>query len=230
MRVAQRVRQAIPTSRLVIIGTGPQEATLRAFVDQHHLENMVVFAGARSDIPECLSALDAFVLTSKMEASPVSILEALSVERPVVATAVGSIPESVIEGHTGYLASVDDDETLANRVIELLSQVELRQRLGRQGRAHVKQHGSLSTMVDGYCNLIAGIYDAKCAGIPFSPERLAAAPGNAAREPASELVDEVRPEPPHGTDSPRLADSAAPDRQALPGLSIESPPQTGSLV
>ena len=64
--------------------------------------------GSRDDVPRLLAAMDVFALTSHIEANPVSILEAMSVGRPVVATNVGSIHEAVAEGQTGFLVTPGD--------------------------------------------------------------------------------------------------------------------------
>lgn len=168
LRVARKVVTELPAAKFVIVGTGPERERLERETHELELDSNVVFAGSRSDIPACLSALDLFLLTSQMEASPVSILEALSTQRPVVATAVGSIGESVIPDRTGYLAAVNDDSALASHVLKLLKDDELRSRMGEAGRAHVQAHGSLETMVRGYADLINSVYDAKVAGQKFS--------------------------------------------------------------
>jgi len=67
-----------------------------------------------------LALMDVLVLTSRMEANPVSILEGMAMEKPVVATRVGSVAETVRDGVTGYLAEPGDEATIAARVVELL--------------------------------------------------------------------------------------------------------------
>lgn len=175
LRIAKRVITELPAARFVLIGTGPEQERLVREAQELEIDSQVVFAGARNDIPACLSALDAFLLTSQMEASPVSILEALSTQRPVVATNVGSIPESVIHGRTGYLAAVNDDASLAKHVLQLLNDASLRESLGIAGREHVQTHGSLQTMIKGYADLINAVYDAKCANQKFSSRPLSPA-------------------------------------------------------
>ena len=117
--------------------------------------------GTRSDIPQLLSALDVFVLTSRIEANPVSILEAMAVGRPVVAPNVGSISESVIDGVTGYLTEPNLVEPVADRLIELLENPALARSLGTAGQKAVELTGSLDSMVAGYQRLISEIYTLK---------------------------------------------------------------------
>jgi glycosyltransferase involved in cell wall biosynthesis len=99
-----------------------------------------------------------FVLTSHIEANPVSILEAMSVGRPVVATRVGSIHEAVADGKTGYLAPPNDGSALADRVLQLLRNPRLSRSLGAAGRQAVISRWSLAAMVQGYERLIEAIY------------------------------------------------------------------------
>lgn len=172
LRVAAIVAQHLSDARFVLIGDGPERPSIERQIDQSGLHRAVVMAGSRSDIVECLSALDLFLLTSKMEASPVSILEALACERPVVATEVGSIAESVRDGSTGFLAAVDDDRALADGVLALLTDRVRREQFGRAGRELVRERGSLASMVGGYERLIEAIYDRKQGGERAASGRL----------------------------------------------------------
>ena len=107
-------------------------------------------------MPEILSLLDVFVLTSHMEANPVSILEAMAAEKPVVGTRVGSVAETVLDGKTGYLVAPGATEELAARMIQLLGDPQQAAVMGRAGREHVVAHGSIERMVAGYQDLLGG--------------------------------------------------------------------------
>jgi glycosyltransferase involved in cell wall biosynthesis len=117
--------------------------------------------GNRSDTPRILAALDAFVLSSLNEASPVSILEALSCQVPVVASNVGSVSESVINQWNGFTFPSGDDQLLVERVVQLLRDRDLNIELGQNGREHVERNGSLDNMVELYEDLIHKIWRAK---------------------------------------------------------------------
>jgi glycosyltransferase involved in cell wall biosynthesis len=162
LRVARLVLREVPEARFLIAGDGPQRATLEDMARTMQLDVAVRFLGTRSDVPEVLSLLDVFLLTSHMEANPVSILEAMACEKPVVAPRVGSIPETVLDGKTGYLTAPGDAEAMAARVVALLRHPAEAAALGRAAREHVLAHWSLERMVEGYQDLIAGIYLAKC--------------------------------------------------------------------
>jgi glycosyltransferase involved in cell wall biosynthesis len=126
------------------------------------LGDAVHFLGTRADVAELLTALDVFVLTSRMEANPVSILEAMAAAKPVIAPRVGSISEAVIDGQTGFLTEPNSVDDVATRLVELFADSRQASQLGRQGRAAVVERWSLERMVQGYEQLIAAIYSQKC--------------------------------------------------------------------
>jgi len=161
LQAAQLIRQEIPGAHFLIIGDGPRREPLEKLARDLGLAGAVRWLGTRHDIPSLLSLLDVFVLTSHMEANPVSILEALACEKPVVATAVGSVPETVLEGKTGCLAEPGNPRAVADRVIALLRDPRRAAALGRAGRRHVVAHWSLDRMVGGYEELIEGLFEAK---------------------------------------------------------------------
>jgi glycosyltransferase involved in cell wall biosynthesis len=117
--------------------------TLRAAVEQLGLQESVRFLGFREDVPELLRLLDVFILPSAGEGLPASILEAMAAGLPVVASAVGGVPELVREGETGFLFRPGDVEALAARLAELHGQPEHARALGARGRGVVAAHYSL---------------------------------------------------------------------------------------
>ena len=145
----------------MIAGDGPRREDLESLTREKSIQSSVHFLGSVSDIPGVLSMLDVFALTSHNEASPVSILEALSCNRPVVAPDVGSIKESVLEAKTGYLCEAGNAESISERWVQLLQNSELRETMGRQGRAHVVDNSSLDSMTNGYTELIESLYRQK---------------------------------------------------------------------
>jgi glycosyltransferase involved in cell wall biosynthesis len=162
LRSAALVRQQLPEAQFLVVGDGPRRAELERLARQWPLAYAVHFLGTRSDVAELLSLMDVLVLTSHMESNPVSILEAMASEKPVVATRVGSVPETVLDGKTGYLVAPGDAEGLAARIVELLPNRQLAARMGRAGREHVIAHWSVERMVAGYQDLLGDVYAAKC--------------------------------------------------------------------
>lgn len=163
VRTALRVAHQVRDAKFLIIGDGPERPLIEQMINAAQLSNSIFMLGSRQDTPTLLAALDGFLLTSHNEASPVSILEALSCQVPVVATNVGSVSESVIDNETGFLVPVDDDEAMAARVVQLIQSPELAARLGQQGRQLVIDTSSLQSMIAGYGQLIESNYDRRCA-------------------------------------------------------------------
>ena len=175
LRVAARVREEVPEAHFLVIGDGPRRAELESLADQLNLTQCVHFLGKRTDVSELLNVLDVFLLTSKMEANPVSILEALSTGKPVVAPRVGSIPETVIDGQTGFLAEPGDETAMAGRVTELLTTPLLAWRLGTAGRRLVVDRWSVGAMISGYEELLERIYRRKTNSLAKNPKNIATA-------------------------------------------------------
>ena len=161
LRAAARVREKLPSAQFVIVGDGPERPELDLLVEELSLQDAVHFLGSRSEIPQVLSAFDLFALTSHNEASPVSILEAMSIGLPVVTPRVGSIPETLHEGVQGFLVEAGNLDQTADRWSQVLSDPELAKTLGERGREFVVCHRSLDSMVKGYEELIVGIYAKK---------------------------------------------------------------------
>ena len=170
LQAARRVLDQLPQAQFVIVGDGPERPRLERQVRELGLAEAVHFLGNREDVPAVVSTFDVFALSSDNEANPVSILEAMSLGKPVVATQVGSIAESVHDGRTGYLVPVGDAPAMAERWLELLDNPLEAKSLGAAGRAQVVAHSSLSAMIDGYEQLIEQIYSSKDPSSRTQPE------------------------------------------------------------
>jgi glycosyltransferase involved in cell wall biosynthesis len=161
LRAASLVRKQVPEAHFVLVGDGPERAALERLTGELGLGASVHFLGARRDVAELLPLFDVFALTSKIEASPVSILEAQACGVPVVATRVGSIPESVIDGETGLLVKSEDVDGMAAAITRILQVPSLGRSLGAAAREFVAEHRSLEAMVNGYEELIMQLYERK---------------------------------------------------------------------
>lgn len=127
--------------RALVAGDGPDREALEAEIAE--LGVAVELPGERRDVPELLAGADAFVLSSRSEGLPISILEAMSAGLPVVASAVGGVPELVVDGETGLLVPPGDPEALADALGRLLGDAELRRRLGAAGRERAEREFGL---------------------------------------------------------------------------------------
>ncbi len=162
LQAAAIVHETMPAARFLVVGDGPQRAKLEMLCGTLGLGGTVRFLGTRRDVPEVLALMNAVVLTSHMEASPICLLEAMACEKPVVATHVGSVGETVVDGQTGFLVPPDDAHAMADRIVALLADRDRATAMGRAGREQVIARWSIDRTVEGYQDLIAGLYAAKC--------------------------------------------------------------------
>jgi len=137
-------------AELVLVGDGPDRAESEARARSLGLGKRVRFLGERDALPELLAPADIFLLTSSEESFGLSALEALSCGVPVVATAVGGVPEVLRDGETGLLSPADDQERFAARVRELLLDRERSRAMGVAARADVVARFSQDPIVDRY--------------------------------------------------------------------------------
>ena len=159
VRAASAVTKQIPNAHFIVVGDGPERANIEGWINQLEMQDSIHLAGCTHEIPAVLSAMDLFALTSHNEASPVSILEAMCCQRPVVATNVGSVRESVIDGKTGSLVDEGNLEQTVERWLDILGDKDLASQMGKQGRDHVLSTSSLDSMTMGYTQLIESLYD-----------------------------------------------------------------------
>jgi glycosyltransferase involved in cell wall biosynthesis len=163
LRVAAGVSRIVAPTQFVIVGDGDIRPRLEQMAADLGIRSAVHFLGTRSDIPEVLSLVDVSVLTSKMEASPVTILEAMACGKPCVAPRIGSIPETMVDGETGYLTPPGDETQLTQAIVRLLTDRTRMARFGQNARRRAEEHYSLERMVEGYEQLIAGLHAIKMA-------------------------------------------------------------------
>lgn len=161
LEVAHRVVARVPQARFLIVGDGPQRPLIERRREELNLRDRVLLTGSTDEIPGVLSAMDVFALTSHNEASPVSIMEALSCQRPVVATDVGSVSELIRPGMTGYLAPPGEASVFADAVVALMRDADRRAALGAAGRELIAGDHSLEAMAAGYAALSRRLWIAK---------------------------------------------------------------------
>jgi glycosyltransferase involved in cell wall biosynthesis len=115
-----RIKERFPRVRAVIVGEGGHRKMLEAKIISLKLQDVVRLLGFRKDALRYLAAFDVFCLSSKEEGLGTSILDAMALRIPVVATAAGGIPEMVQDQVTGYLATPSDPESLANALTQAI--------------------------------------------------------------------------------------------------------------
>jgi glycosyltransferase involved in cell wall biosynthesis len=149
------VLREVPDAYLLVIGEGSAREALERLAAQLRIAHRVVFTGRRDDVPAVTAALDVAVLPSYREAQGLSILEAMALSRPVVASNVGGIPEMIEDGVTGLLVPPHDPAALAGAIVRLLRDHSYADTIGRAGHDMVHDRFCIELMVKA----VEGIYD-----------------------------------------------------------------------
>ena len=135
-------RRRVEGVRVLIVGEGPEEAALRARIQELSLEDVVTLAGPRASAADELAAADVVAISSRWESGPLVLFEAMQLGRPVVTTDVGAAPELIADEETGRMVRAGDTDGFADALIALLSNPARAAALGAAGRvAVVAQHG-----------------------------------------------------------------------------------------
>jgi glycosyltransferase involved in cell wall biosynthesis len=132
------VVQQVPDARFIIAGEGELRSALERQIKDYHLEKHVLLAGFRPDVLSLHKAFDIFVMSSVTEGLGTSLLDAMAAGKPIVATRAGGIPEVVADGETGLIVAPRDHEALAEAIIRLLKDDDLRRGMGDAGRARAR--------------------------------------------------------------------------------------------
>lgn len=144
------VVRAVPEARLLVVGDGPLRAELEAEAARLGIASHVTFLGLRHDIPELLSLLDVFVLSSQSEGMSITILEAMAAKRPVVATDVGGTSWLVHHEKTGLLVPSQSPHRLADAVLRLLNDRAVAAQLGEAGYRLVRERFQVAHVIQQY--------------------------------------------------------------------------------
>jgi glycosyltransferase involved in cell wall biosynthesis len=157
LRAMTEVREP---ARLVIAGAGPLENELSRLSNELRLEKRVKFLGFEPDVRRWMQAADGFVLSSRLEGLPMSILEAAACALPAVATDVPGTREAIIDGQTGWLAAAGSVCSLRDAMNQLIqTRPQERQAMGERARQFVIEHFSLDAVLDQWKGLYADLLD-----------------------------------------------------------------------
>jgi glycosyltransferase involved in cell wall biosynthesis len=167
LRAMATVRQQIPSAVAVVVGEVDLDPSLAALVGELGLDGALHLLGPRTDVPEVLSAMDLFVLSSHDEGMSNAILEAMAMARPVVATDVGGTGEVVQPGRTGLLVPPKDPAALARAIAQILTAPgDTAAAMGARGRALVVDGFSARAMVRQMEDLYGQLLEARGLGHP----------------------------------------------------------------
>lgn len=148
--------QSLPAAWLMLAGEGPSRAELERQAKELGISERVIFLGHRADIDRVVEAYDVIALPSLSESMPFSLLEGMAAGKPVVASAVGGIPELIEDGRTGYLVPPSDSYAMAEALIKVLRDPAETVLMGQAARERVKKHFSLEKMVEDTVALMLG--------------------------------------------------------------------------
>ncbi len=144
-----------PEARFLIVGDNSlidlnrsHYAEVATRLNELGIADRFIFTGHRTDVSRLIAAMDLFVLSTHREGFPLSILEAMAMGKPVVATSVGGIPEIVTPGVTGYLHQHGNSKELADALLRLMDNREEARRMGASAREHVLQNYSRQKFED----------------------------------------------------------------------------------
>lgn len=132
---------------LLIVGDGPMHDELKESIIKKNIDSTVIFAGFRSDIPECFSIADIYVSSSNNEGLSNSLLEAMSTGLPVVATRVSGVKEIVENTNSGFVVDIGDMSSLSNSIERLVSDLDLRKKNGDNARKYIIDNYSIDVVM-----------------------------------------------------------------------------------
>ena len=142
----------------LVLGSGEEEVALKRYADELGINDRIYWAGSVSGPAAYLKRSEVGCLSSDSEGLPNAVVEYMAAGLPVVSTAVGGIPEVVIDGVTGFLANKGDAAGLARHILELLNNPERRAAMGAAGRKQVEQRFSLDTQMRTYQQIFKRLY------------------------------------------------------------------------
>lgn len=161
LKAVALVIKKVPEFSLRLVGDGAERPQLEQLVRDLHLEPHVEFLGERSDVPSLLAEAGFFVTSSLTEGISLTLLEAMAVGLPVVATAVGGNPEIVDEPRTGLLVAHANPEELAEAMVAMCQRQQDWQQIGLEARRRVEKYFEVGRMVQDYQQLYRQLLESK---------------------------------------------------------------------
>ncbi|HMO12764.1 MAG TPA: glycosyltransferase [Pirellulaceae bacterium] len=147
LEVFQKIQQRCPEARGIIVGAGPLESDIRQHCNLLGLDNSVHFPGLQTDVRPYFEAMDVFMMTSSFEGLPIALLEAMSMQCAIVATAAGGIKQVLRDGIDGEATPVESPEALVDRVLALSKDPDRMAMRKQAARQRVVDNYSIRRMV-----------------------------------------------------------------------------------
>lgn len=155
LSIIARVRLTMPKARLLLVGDGPALESIREAIKLSALSDAVIVAGKQPSAWRYHAAADVALLTSTREGFPNSIIEAMAMGRPVIATDVGGVRDAVSHGRTGYVCDASDSTAMAAAIVHLLQNPDRANSMGAAARAEAHSRFSESVVVDSLLDIYA---------------------------------------------------------------------------
>jgi len=159
LQALAQVRGEIPDLTVLLAGEGTRQGHLQALTRELGLHDVVRFLGTRRDVPRILRALDVFVMPSRWEGIPLTLLEAMGYGLAVISTRVGRAPEIVRDGENGRLAPVAEPKALAGAILELYREPQKREQWGEEARRTVREKYTLAHFLDQFATIYLELYE-----------------------------------------------------------------------
>jgi glycosyltransferase involved in cell wall biosynthesis len=176
LNAAARIAESFPTAKFRIAGDGPLRPELERLAAELGLAERVSFLGVLDEMQPFFASVHVLAVSSVAEGTPLSIVEAMGAGVPIVATAVGGIPEQVTDGRNGYLVEPRNPAALAERIGWVLADPDAATRLGEAGRARALSEFTVEKMSDAIESVYADALTRRRAARPAAAPALEARP------------------------------------------------------
>jgi len=153
VHVAGEIGRKDPNTFFLLVGDGPLRLQVENQLKSEEIFNRTILTGLRRDVPNMLSTMDIFLLTSLWEGLPRVIPQSMAMEIPIVANSVDGITEAITDGVNGFLCSPGDKSQMVERCMQLVNNSRLRMTMGKQGRVYALNEFDLRVMINKITNL-----------------------------------------------------------------------------
>lgn len=148
IQAARIVVDKIGNVKVLVIGEGPCRKNLERLARQTKMDAHVIFTGYRDDVYDLINAMDIFVLSSLHEGIPTVLLEAMALQKPIISTDVGGVPEIITDGETGFLVPPKNPSVMADRIIYVLRNLKHANRVASQAKVKAEKEYTASHQAD----------------------------------------------------------------------------------
>jgi len=155
------VLRKCPDTYFIIVGEDHRGGELQRLAKNLGVEQSICFAGYRKDVAAWLNRFDIFVLPSLSEGMPVSVLEAMFMKKPVIATSVGGVPEVIENGEDGLLVPPKNPEELADAIVHMITDSALRESIAMKGYEKVQKQYRVDVMIKRYQDVFISLLKQK---------------------------------------------------------------------